>query len=75
MKARITRIVEQGDDYSEVEVEVTIVVRTTIREGRDLPDMSCEATGEQMPELLSVRVHEALDGDPILESELRRILD
>ena len=68
--AKITKVVERNEFDSVV--EVTVTVRTVIREGRDQPDMTFNDLPINDPEFVS-NVHMELDGDPVLEAEMSRI--
>jgi hypothetical protein len=70
--AKITQVLERNE--SDSVVEVTLTVRTVIREGRDMPDMTFEGQPITDEDLI-IAVHEALDGDPIAEAEMARICD
>jgi len=67
---KVVNVIERNEHNTVVEVMIT--VRTVIREGRDMPDM----TYNNIPikdEALIISVHEALDGDPIMMAEMSRI--
>ena len=76
------KVLERNDDNSVVEVEVTTIVKTTIREGRDVPDMEYSDLSDSVDagqwcriDDLTVAIHKALEQDPVFAAELRRILD
>lgn len=70
--AKITKVI-QRNQFDSV-VEVTLTVRTVIREGRDQPEMSFNDELITDDEFV-IAVHEALDDDPTLEAEMNRICD
>ena len=70
--SKIVKILEQSE--SETVVEVQITVRTVIREGRSIPSMTYNDI-QISDGVFTIAVHEALDGDPMLAAEMRRICD
>ena len=69
-RAQVVNVIERNEHNTVVEIMIT--VRTVIREGRDMPDM----TYNNIPitdKALIVSVHEALDDDPIMIAEISRI--
>ena len=67
---KIIKVVERNQFDSVVDVQIT--VRTVIREGRDMPDMTFN--GEQITDYDFIdAVLAELDDDPIVEEEMERI--
>jgi hypothetical protein len=68
--AKITQVI-QRNEFDSI-VEVTLTVRTVIREGRDQPEMTFNDELIQDEDFINA-VHIALDGDKTLEAEMNRI--
>jgi hypothetical protein len=67
---KIVKVIERNEFDSVVDVQIT--VRTVIREGRDMPDMTFN--GEQITDCDFIdAVLAELDSDPIAEEEMERI--
>lgn len=67
---KIIKVVERNEFDSVVDVQIT--VRTVIREGRDMPEMTYNGVAITDDELV-LAIHEALDDDPVAEEEMERI--
>jgi len=83
MEAKITRVIDRLTTSTIVEVVVT--VRTIIREGRSVPDMVFDGPVVNKHHNVAVHavnddrfilaVHEAINEDPIVAAEMKRICD